>query len=220
LDAHNPETFYNGGTVQLWRCGGASNQKWLVQRQRSSMETVQQTVQLCGHLDCWVGGNNYFATVGDWDRMPHQIGDNELTRVHIPQGYAFQYFEDPYFGGWNRIHGSHDKRLQIYMVESNDAVSSFRIRKLPDGKVKLCRHPDCTGGVYYASVGQFPSMPIEIGDNQLSFVLIPPGYTFEYFEHGRWGGWSGKFGSCSNTFLELSNLSMVGISSFKIGLAC
>jgi hypothetical protein len=63
-------------------------------------------------------------------------------------------------------------------------------------------------------------MPSEIGDNDLSFVYIPRGYTFEYFEHPSWLGWSRKFGSCdgdvSLNMIEHNN----AVSSFKIGLAC
>jgi hypothetical protein len=217
LDAHKPDTFYNGATVQIYRCGGASNQQWLFQR------FPMEKVQLCRHSDCRSGGDTYRASVGHWNRMPHQIGNDGLTRVEIPPGYAFQYFEHEYFGGWNHMYGSQDVKLTLtFTGNDNDVVSSFRIRKLPEGNVKLCSHVECISGVFDAIVGEWSSMPSEIGNDQLSYVHIPQGYTFEYFEHDNFGGWSGKFGSCSDSFSL--NLAMVGfdnvVSSFKIGLAC
>jgi hypothetical protein len=211
LDAHAPDTFKNGGTVQLWGCNGASNQKWHFQASAS------EKTRLC--RDCTSGGDNYFATVGDWNSMPHQIGDNQLKRVDVPKGYAIQYFEHGNFGGWNGWAGSPDSWIRFTLPSGY--VSSFKIRKIPDtGIVKLCSNTDCTGGVFYATVGMWANMPSEIGDNQLSFVYIPRGYTFEYFEHPIWSGWSRKFGSCD----EHVNLNMNehdnAVSSFKIGVAC
>jgi hypothetical protein len=65
----------------------------------------------------------------------------------------------------------------------NDLVSSFKIRKYPSSEmVMLCQHSPCgTGGKYYARVGNWASMPGEIGNDQLSFVYIPEGFVFWFF---------------------------------------
>jgi len=217
LDADVPSSFNNGGIVSMRPCNGQTNQKWHLGNSNT------EKVLLCRHYDCDCYQFSYRASVGDWNRMPWQIGDNELTDVVIPKGYALQYFEHPDFGGRNQIFGSPDDYVSLNLAETsdNDTVSSFVVRRLPDtGKVKLCRNTDCTGGVFYASVGQWSSMPSEIGDNELSFVHIPQGYFIEYFEHGNWGGWSRKAGSCDRDISLRLTVSNDTVSSFKIGLAC
>ena len=72
--------------------------------------------------------------------------------------------------------------------------------------------------MYYVSVGTWTSMPSIIGNDALSYVYIPMGFKFEYFEHTGLGGWSGSFGSKDNGIL----LSMGGhndaVSSFIVSV--
>jgi len=213
LNADWNENFKNGGRVYLWSCNGEMNQKWLFQ------QYWWEKVLLCRHPDCNGGGDTYRADVGDWRHMPHQIGDNELTRVVIPKGYAFKYFEHPEFQGRSSIFGSLTNIVGVTLTSDNDTVSSFKIRKLPEtGLVQLCRDIDqCT---LYLSVGQWSSMPSAIGNDQLSYVHIPQGYTFVYFEHDNFGGWSGTFGSCDYSIRLDMGVHNDAVSSFKIGLAC
>ena len=149
--------------------------------------------------------------------MPTAINNDRLTRVMIPRGFAFEYFEHTSYGGWHGIFGSHDNWINLYMGSRNDRVSSFKVHKLPDGKVRLCKHYDCSSQYYNIDmVKKYSSMPSAIGNDQLSRVLIPRGYRFQYFEHGHFRGWSGTFGSCSRS----TNLWMGGhndaVSSFKV----
>ena len=69
--------------------------------------------------------------------MPEEIGNDDLSRVHIGANLAFQYYEHSNFGGWTRMYGSN---TNLNMGGHSDAVSSFRVRLLPDGEVKLCRN--------------------------------------------------------------------------------
>jgi hypothetical protein len=215
LSAEAPDGSFDQGNVSMRSCNGQKNQKWHLGNRYT------EKALLCGDNNCFSGGNVYKASVGNWDHMPHQIGNDQLTRVIIPPGYAVELFEHGNYGGWNYIFASQDgsNYVSLNLGTLDNSVSSFKVHRLPDtGKVKLCRNIDCTGGVYYASVGQWSSMPFEIGNDQLSFVSIPQGYTFEYFEHGNWGGWSRKFGSCDKGINLIFSSKIV--SSFKVGLAC
>lgn len=81
----------------------------------------------------------------------------------------------------------------------------------------LCRHSSCYGGHVYAGPGFYYSMPWQIGNDELTRVLIPRGQWFLYYEHGNLGGFSGWHGSANHGI----NLNMGGhndlVSSFVIG---
>ena len=86
----------------------------------------------------------------------------------------------------------------------NDAVSAFKTIKLPDGKVRLCKHSDCSSEYYDCDwVQYYSSMPSTIGNDELTRVLIPRGYQFQYFQYENFDGWSGTSGSCSSN-IDLS----------------
>lgn len=210
LDNHSAYQFQNYGIVIMWTCHGGSNQKWLLGK---DYET-----RLYQDSNMYAGGRMYRTPgAGRWSSMPTTIKNDPLTRVIIPRGFAFEYFQHSAFGGWQGIYGSHDFGINLYMGWRNDSVSSFKVRKLPDGKVRLCRHSDCSSYSYDCTWMQnYASMPWEIGNDQLSRVFIPRGYQFQYFQHTNFGGWSGTFGSCDYA----TNLNMGGhndaVSSFKI----
>lgn len=210
LDNHGAYKFQNNGVIHMWSCHSGSNQKWLLGK---DYET-----SLFQDSDMYAGGKMYRTPgAGKWYSMPTALKNDRLTRTIIPQGFAFEYYEDTNFGGWNNIVGSHDFPINLYMGGHNDAVSSFKVQKLPDGKVRLCKHSDCSSYNYDCNwVKHYASMPSEIGNDQLTRVLIPRGYQFQYFQHTSFGGWSGTFGSCASSV----NLNMGGhnnaVSSFKI----
>lgn len=126
--------------------------------------------------------------------MPPPIGNDALSFVYIPAGWTFQYFEHADFGGITRVFGGYDYITNLWMGGHNDFVSSFKIRKFPNSEqVMLCKDNPCgSGGRYYARAGNWASMPAEIGNDQLSFVYIPSGYVFWYFEHANYDGWNGQ----------------------------
>ena len=85
-----------------------------------------------------------------------------------------------------------------------------------DNYVLLCKHSECTGGHFWAAPGWYPSMPWEIGNDQLTRAYIPAGYTFTYYEHGNFQGWQASFGESNSRI----NLFMGGhndaVSSFVV----
>jgi len=180
---------------------------------------VTRTVELFKNYGCDGGSYRASHTIGDWYSMPPDIGNDELSQVYIHQGLSFEYFEHGHFEGWHKAFGSPTRDTVLDMGGHNDAVSSFKVRQIPPGQVKLCRHHDCSGGyVFYASVGTWSSMPSVIGNDELSFVEIPTGFKFEYFEHGQLQGWHRSFGSRDHGI----DLSMGGhndaVSSFIISV--
>jgi hypothetical protein len=84
-------------------------------------------VLLCRHSDCQ--GGAVYANPGYYHAMPWQIGNDALTRVYIPAGVTFTYFENSYYGGWSRTFGEPSRSINLYMGGHNDAVSSFIIRQ-------------------------------------------------------------------------------------------
>jgi hypothetical protein len=152
--------------------------------------------------------------------MVPQVPNDSLSFVYIPKGWTFQYFEHTNYGGATRIFGRPDTAVALSMSGHNDWVSSFKTRQLPSsGQVMLCQHNPCgTGGKFYASTGNWANMPSVIGCDQLSFVYIPPGFVFRYFEHPNYGGWSNEVKGGQNGV----NLNMNGhndaVSSFIIAL--
>ena len=197
-------------SITMWSCNGGSNQKWLLGK---NYET-----RLFQDSDMYAGGKMYRTPgAGRWGSMPIAVKNDRLTRTIIPQGFVFEYYEHTNFGGWNNHFGLHDFSINLNLGGHNDSVSSFVVRKLPDGKVKLCKHSDCLSYYFDCTwVKNYSSMPSEIGNDQLTRVLIPCGYQFQYFEDSNFRGWSSTFGSCNNGI----NLSMGGhndaVSSFKI----
>jgi hypothetical protein len=154
--------------------------------------------------------------------MPDDIGNDQLTLVHIPRGLSFEYFEHGSFGGWHRAFGSPDYGVTLNMGGHNDAVSSFKVRQIPSGKVTLCKHSHtgCSSGSgdYYASVGYWMSMPSAIGNDALSYVIIPAGFKFHYYEHTNLEGWNYSFGSASWTTHLNMGVHNDAVSSFTISV--
>lgn len=110
---------------------------------------------------------------------------------------------------------TNDVLLNMGLQGHNDAVSSFKVRQIPPGQVKLCRYHDCSGGhVYYASVGSWTSMPSTIGNDTLSYVFIPRGFKFQYFQDTDFGGCSQTIGS-NDYDTNLVFHDETGVSSFK-----
>jgi hypothetical protein len=82
--------------------------------------------------------------------------------------------------------------------------------------VLLCKNSDCKGGHVYAGPGYYPSMPWQIGNDALTRVYIPARWSFQYFEHTNYGGWTRTFTDATYSI----NLDMGGhndaVSSFII----
>jgi len=206
LDAHDSYLYQNGGFVFMGGCHYRPDQQWYIGSE------LHSKVNLCQHSTCNAGGQ-FWASFGDWRTMPSQIGNDELSRALVYKNVYFEYYQHTNFGGWHLMFGPW---VNLWMGGHNDAVSSFKIRLIPEGKVRLCRHSNCAGGDYYASVGDWRSMPSSVGNDQLTRVHIPRGLKFTYYQHGKFGGWSKTFGSCNNGI----NLKMGGhndaVSSFRV----
>jgi len=206
LDAHDSYLYQNGGFVFMGGCHYRPDQQWYIGSE------LHSKVNLCQHSTCNAGGQ-FWASFGDWRTMPSQIGNDELSRALVYKNVYFEYYQHTNFGGWHLMFGPW---VNLWMGGHNDAVSSFKIRLIPEGKVRLCRHSNCAGGDHYASVGDWRTMPSSVGNDQLTRVQIPRGLKFTYYEHGNFGGWSGTFGSCNNGI----NLYMGGhndaVSSFRV----
>ena len=103
------------------------------------------------------------------------------------------------------------------LEDEEESTDGNRKRQSRSGEyVLLCRHSDCTGGHVYLGPGYYATMPWEIGNDELTRVYIPAGWSFQYFQHTSYSGWSETFGDPSYSI----NLDMGGhndaVSSFII----
>lgn len=152
-----------------------------------------------------------------WNRI---VGNDMITLIYVPKSMCVEYHKDIDYGGWWGVVGSpeEDTVLDLTDAYQNNMISSLKIRNIPEGKVRFCMRYNCNGGKgFYASVGQASSMPVGVGDNSLSAIVIPKGYKVIVFEDVNFVGRSMIFGSASESKtvkLEGDNNNVV--SSFKI----
>lgn len=160
---------------------------------------VYDLVTLCKHGECLQDDNIRVGAGADYPNMFSfkKVGNDSLTRVLIPKGMSFECFEHVNYEGWSRSFGSKDKDMDVSLsgMGLNDVVSSFKIRNIPIGHVTLCKHYNCYDGLYKASVGNWKSMPNQIGNDTLSRVYVPKGFKLKYFQHANFQGFSKVVGS-------------------------
>eukprot|EP00957_Ditylum_brightwellii_P058982 4472605-Ditylum_brightwellii.AAC.1 len=69
--------------------------------------------------------------VKNYPTMPNEIGiGNVLSRVLIPRGYQFQYFQYTNFGGMSSTYGNCFASSILHMGIFSAAVNSFKIKIL------------------------------------------------------------------------------------------
>jgi len=105
---------------------------------------------------------------------------------------------------------------QSKMIEGEEGQVPVKLAYY--GWVKLCKHNPCGSGNYvWKRAGWYSSMPWQVGNDALSYVYIPKGMWFMYWQHSSYQGWSRSFGSKHHGI----NLSMGGhndaVSSYAIG---
>eukprot|EP00546_Thalassionema_frauenfeldii_P008981 CAMPEP_0178914766 /NCGR_PEP_ID=MMETSP0786-20121207/11623_1 /TAXON_ID=186022 /ORGANISM="Thalassionema frauenfeldii, Strain CCMP 1798" /LENGTH=255 /DNA_ID=CAMNT_0020587741 /DNA_START=52 /DNA_END=819 /DNA_ORIENTATION=- len=96
-------------------------------RGRSRKLQTSSLTLLCRHSNCQ--GGHVWLRPGRYPSMPWQIGNDALSRVYIPAGTTFTYYEHTWYRGWTRTFGEPNRRVNLYMGGHNDAVSSFIIRQ-------------------------------------------------------------------------------------------
>ena len=101
--------------------------------------------------------------------------------------------------------------------ESSDGnLGDRKLQSSSTRYVLLCKNSDCRGGHVYAGPGYYPTMPWQIGNDALTRVYIPARWSFQYFEHTYYSGWTETFFNANQAI----NLDMAGfndaVSSFII----
>lgn len=169
--------------------------------------------------------NPYFVPLNDgkinMPQVPDEIGHDVVSLIVLPLGYAAEWCLDSNYAGgcWYGFRPS-DGRWGSQIVLSdyhNNKLSSFRVRKV-DGLVRLYKHYERTGEYYDAVTGEWPWMPAEIGNDQLSTVYLPRGYKITVYKHGNFDTSLGTYSYDRN--VNLNMCSSCGhdnqVSSFKI----
>jgi hypothetical protein len=128
-------------------------------------------------------------------KCPVMPGDNIVSRINTPPGMYIEVYRDFFYKGKRWVFGNLNSEMSygLWWLGANDRISSFIIRQVPSGGVKLCQDMDCENGKIWRSVGSYKSMPWEIGDNDLSRVVLPPNFTIKIFVKGSFKGSSELF---------------------------
>jgi hypothetical protein len=100
--------------------------------------------------------------------------------------------------------------------EEESSDGDRKLQSISTRYVLLCKNSDCRGGHVYAGPGYYPTMPWQIGNDALTRVYIPARWSFQYFEHTYYSGWTETY---FNAYSAI-NLDMAGfndaVSSFII----
>ena len=110
--------------------------------------------------------------------------------------------------------------MEEFMIEDFDNIDDEDDggRKLQSSSsyVLLCKHSNCQGGHAWVPPGRYPTMPWQIGNDELTRVYIPARQTFTYYEDSWYRGWQRTYGESNSRI----NLYMGGhndaVSSFII----
>ena len=113
LDADSGTAYNNGGRVHLWSCHRGTNQQWYMGTSSGPYKAT-----LCQNNDCQ--GGRYVASFGNWNSMPGEIGNDELSRVFIGNNVAFWYYENNNYSGITRTVGPD---VDLNMGGHSDMVS-------------------------------------------------------------------------------------------------
>jgi hypothetical protein len=177
-----------------------------------------QSVELCKHSPC--ESTPYFVPLQDgridMASMPPEIGNDHVSQIKVPAGFAVEWCEHSNFGGqcWMNGHPTSNIVLDLNSYLTNQ-VSSFKARAV-SGKVKLFQHYDTTvGGSFECIHGSWPSMPAVIGNDQLSKVYIPKGYVVTFYRHVNYEDSMGTYKYPTNTMLSFI-YGNDSVSSFKV----
>jgi len=215
LDAHGTYLYQNGGLVHMDSCQYKPNQQWYLG------SDPKNQVRLCQQKVCDSGGQ-LWVSFGEWRHMPSEIGNDKLSRADIYENVYIEYYKHSKFkGALGLLKGGNGKAASYWLSANDNSVSSFKVRLVPDGKVRLCKHSNCVGGDYYASVGYYYKMPASIGNDQLTKVHIPRGLKITWYEDTYFRGWSETKGSCDKPIIHYMHTSKYGttndeVSSFKV----
>lgn len=129
-------------------------------------------------------------------KAPVIPGDNSMSKVFTPAGMYMEVFEDYNYGGKRWVFGNRfsDMVFGLYWFGAQNRISSFIIKTAPQSvSVMMCQDYDCSTGKVWRSVGSYKKMPAEIGDDDLSRVVLPPKFSIECFVHSGFKGHSRLF---------------------------
>jgi len=207
LDAHEDYLYQNGGLVFMFNCHYKPNQQWYLG------SDPENQVRLCQQKHC-DGGGQLWVSFGDWRHMPSEIGNDKLSCAMIGRNVYLEYYKHSKFKEALGLRAGYYGNLG--MSVNDNSVSSFKVRLLPEGKVRLCKHSNCVGGDYYASVGYYSKMPSSIGNDQLTKVRTPLGMKITVYQHTYFRGDAYNCGSCDKTIVCSMGKGNDEGSSFKV----
>ena len=124
-------------------------------------------------------------------------------------GYSIEIFDSYFYRVRRMIFGDRHSG-KVYPMSSftdvswtgtgNVTIGSFIVRSYPAGQVHLCRTYDCqTQTSVSLRVGIYETVPAIIGDNDLSSIIVSPGWKIEIFDEVNLQGQSRIFQNAHRT---------------------
>jgi len=162
-------------------------------------QSIPNAVELCLTRPCEdrpVLGSSYFSQPsGDGTGSAPNPPEMRVPMVRIKAGFFIEIFDRPNFKGSRRVLSSYggDRTLQLASFKFSGKVRSWRVRKLSDRQVKLCRGVKCSEGVVVRRrTGSYRELPDEIKDS-LTRITLPPRYRITIFDKTYFRGNSKTF---------------------------
>ncbi|MBL8517784.1 MAG: serine hydrolase [Betaproteobacteria bacterium] len=144
-------------------------------------------VTLYEHFD--FQGARQGLDVGRYDLPDLTLSNDVVSSVQVRPGFTVVLYQDSGFSGATRVFTDDVRRLDPAF---NDRVSSAIVLG-PAVRPEVYRHVDFNGPRREFTVGRFGRSELGVGDNEVSSLRVPPGWTVTLFDRGDFSGTSRKF---------------------------
>ncbi len=150
------------------------------------------------YRDCGFKGSAQSFEEGWYTVNQLGIGNDEISSIWVPKGWIITIYEDDGFQGERR---SYNTAVDCLPDDWNDEISSIHIRRdnnfgnYREGEVVV--YQDCyfKGQRAVLSEGSFRNYQLGIGNDEISSIRIPIGWTVTVYEHDNFQGQSQAYTS-------------------------
>ncbi len=157
----------------------AEGQVWQMSRVHdgASLSGLQVTV----HTERDFKGRSQKLGPGFWNLSDLTLGNDNIRSIRIPDGMRVTAYEHMNFGGEKRYYRLGDKP---YLYDFQDRISSIFV----DMVATIYRDANFQGGRQAIGVGMYNGGFIQIQDNNLSSLKVPPGLIVTLYERADFTG--------------------------------
>ena len=129
-------------------------------------------------------GRKQLLSKGRHNLRDLSIGNDALSSLRVPQGWTVTLYKHSNFSGTTRTVRGNEPDLGTF----NDLTSSIIVSSTASARVIIYEHSNYRGAAQAMGVGQYNMSRIAIGNDTLSSLRIPPGWSVTLYEHSNFGG--------------------------------